>query len=50
MCDVGLTFLGDTNKYREPEIKLGSLASYQDIDMKLLLVSFQREMAIAEPR
>lgn len=50
MCDVSLTFLGGTNRYREPEIKLGSSANYQDIDMKLLLASSQREMAVVEPR
>lgn len=48
MCDISLTFLGGTN--REPEIKLGNSANYQEIDMKLPLVSSQTEMVIVEPR
>lgn len=50
LCDASLTFLSGTNKYRLPEIKLGSSANYQEIDMKLLLALSQREMAIMEPR
>lgn len=52
MCDgdVSLTFLGGTNKHREPEIKLGSSANYQKLGMMLLLASSQKEMAIVEPR
>lgn len=50
MCDVSLTFLGGTSKYTEPEIKLESSANYQELDMKLLLASSQREIAIMEPR
>lgn len=45
-----MTFPGGTRKYREPELKLGSSANYQEIDMKLLLALSPREMAIVEPR
>ena len=38
LCDASLTFFSGTNKYRLPEIKLGSSANYQEVDMKLLLL------------
>ncbi|XP_037586352.1 ADP-ribosylation factor-like protein 13A [Cebus imitator] len=50
LYDASLTLLGGTDKYKETDIKSEGSANYQETNMKQLLASSPREMAIMEPR